>query len=102
MSRVLDDAAIEDALGGLVGWEVAGSGTPADPRTLERVLQFDSFMDGIAFVNLVAEVAEELDHHPDIAVSWTTVGLQISSHDAGGVTERCLQLARRIDDLLEA
>lgn len=101
MSQPLDGRQLDDALGALVGWEVLGGGTTADPHVIERVLDLDSFTQCIALVNLVAEVSEELGHHPDIAIAQTMVGLQITDHDAGGITETCLTLAARIDDLVE-
>jgi 4a-hydroxytetrahydrobiopterin dehydratase len=49
------------------------------------------------FVNRVAGLADERDHHPDIDIRYDTVKLRLSSHDAGGVTERDLALAQAID-----
>ena len=48
----------------------------------------------------VAVVAEELDHHPDWSNAWNRVDIDIVSHDAGGITELCVTLARRIDGLV--
>lgn len=57
------------------------------------------FAAAMAFVNRVAELAEEADHHPDISVSWNTVVLTLSTHSAGGITQLDLDLAGRIDGL---
>ena len=67
---------------------------------LTRCLEFATFMKAIEFVNEVAAVAEEIDHHPDILISWRRVTLNLSSHDVGGVTNRDLALAGRIDGLI--
>jgi len=67
---------------------------------LTRTLEFDTFMKGIEFVNQVARVAEELDHHPDIVISFRRVTLNLSSHDAGGVTDRDFALSRKIDGVI--
>ena len=58
---------------------------------------FPSFRSAIVFVNRVATIADELDHHPEIIVRFDKVILRMWSHDAGGVTERDLGLAERID-----
>ncbi len=51
------------------------------------------------FVNAVAAAANAADHHPDIAISWSRVGLTLTSHDTGGLTERDFDLAAAIDRL---
>jgi 4a-hydroxytetrahydrobiopterin dehydratase len=62
-----------------------------------------TFLDAIAFVQRVALIAEELDHHPDIDIRWRTVVLAVSTHDSGGaVTARDLALAHRVDQDLAA
>ena len=70
------------------------------PDALERDFSFEDFAGAIAFVNRVAEVAEELNHHPDIFVhGWNKVRLTFSTHDAGGLTDKDHALARRIDEV---
>ena len=54
-------------------------------------------MEGIAFVDKVAEAAEANNHHPDITIGWCKVDVTISSHDLGGVTTKCVNLATSID-----
>jgi 4a-hydroxytetrahydrobiopterin dehydratase len=70
-----------------------------EDSSLVRVITLPTFLDGIALVGAVAQVAEELDHHPDIDIRWRTVTFRLSTHSAGGVTELDLNLARRIDAL---
>jgi len=57
------------------------------------------FATGLALVNAIGAVAEELDHHPDLDLRYTAVGIRLTSHDTGGVTGRDIRLARRIDAL---
>jgi 4a-hydroxytetrahydrobiopterin dehydratase len=67
---------------------------------LRRSVQLPTFRDAVAAIGTVADVAEELDHHPDIDLRWRTLHFSLVSHSAGGVTPLDLQLARRIDTLL--
>jgi 4a-hydroxytetrahydrobiopterin dehydratase len=67
---------------------------------LQREVKLPSFRDAIAFVNAVAELAEQEDHHPDIAISYRTVTLRWTTHSAGGITDRDRELAARTDALL--
>jgi 4a-hydroxytetrahydrobiopterin dehydratase len=64
-----------------------------------RRIEFATFSDGIEFINQVARVATQIDHHPDIQISWRRVTLTLCSHDAGGITARDFALAGRIDAL---
>jgi 4a-hydroxytetrahydrobiopterin dehydratase len=68
---------------------------------LERTIEFPSFRDAIAFVTRVADLAEEANHHPDIAVSYKTVTLRWTTHSAGGITDRDYELAAKTDGLVE-
>ncbi len=69
--------------------------------SIVRELTFSSYLDGIRFVNEVAELAEKEDHHPDITIVWKTVKLSLSTHSVGGVTERDIDMASRINSLVE-
>lgn len=75
------------------------SGWTNDGQALERTFDRGSFNGAIAFVNEVAAVANRLDHHPDIALSWNEVTIRTWSHDVDAVTERDAALAREIDAL---
>jgi 4a-hydroxytetrahydrobiopterin dehydratase len=75
------------------------SGWTNDGQALERVFDRGSFNGAIAFVNEVAAVANRLDHHPDIALSWNEVTIRTWSHDVNAITERDAALAREIDAL---
>jgi 4a-hydroxytetrahydrobiopterin dehydratase len=66
---------------------------------LRQELVFADFSEAFGFLTRVAMLAEKLDHHPDVALSWNRLRLEIVSHDQGRITERCHGLARRIDQL---
>src|SRR5262245_38252298 len=89
----LPDTVLASRLASFPGWT-------RDGNAQVRQVTFSSFMDAIRFVNHVAEVAEEIDHHPDMTISYKKVTFRLSSHDAGGITERDLRLAGRIGGLL--
>ena len=70
------------------------------PDALERDFEFEDFKGAMAFVNRVADVAEDSAHHPDILVhGWNHVRLTLSTHSAGGLTENDFALAARLDEL---
>ena len=72
-----------------------------EKKHIERTFEFDDFADAIDFVNAVAEVAEEEEHHPDIDIRYNKVRLVLSTHSKGGLTELDFGLAERIDTLAE-
>ena len=72
------------------GWEYAD-------KKISKSFIFETYMDGIEFVNKMADLAERNNHHPDIAIGWCRIDVSISSHDMGGVTTKCVNLAIGID-----
>lgn len=76
----------------LRGWAVQGN-------ELTKSYSFSTFPDGISFVNRVADLAEDVGHHPDIVINYSTVTLRLSTHSEGGITRNDTDLARRIDGL---
>lgn len=68
---------------------------------LVRSIESETFALGIRLVDAVAVVADELDHHPDMDIRWTTVTFRLSSHSAGGITQNDVELAKRIDALAD-
>ncbi len=64
-----------------------------------KTYTFDTYMDSIAFINRLAEKAELANHHPDIVVNWCKIELSFTSHDQGGVTSACLEMARQSDSV---
>lgn len=94
MPTLLDDDELAAALSRMPAW----SGNHA---AICRTVELASFPAAIEVVDRVAEVAEELDHHPDIDVRWRTLTFSLSTHSAGGVTDADVGLAERIDALVE-
>ena len=84
-------AAAADLLG--AGWKLA-----PDSRALEREYRFADFATAFAWMTRVALAAERLDHHPDWSNSYNRVGVRLTTHDAGGLTERDLTLARIMEE----
>lgn len=79
---------------------LAGVDWTLDGSELRKSMTFADFEAAMAFVNRVADLAEERNHHPDIAISWNRVDLRLSTHDRGGLTELDFDLARAIDALV--
>jgi 4a-hydroxytetrahydrobiopterin dehydratase len=93
MSELLSAAEVEARLDQLPDWSSAEAGDAA----LTRTFKFDDFKAALSFVNRVGEEAERLDHHPDVDIRWNKVALTLSTHSAGGLTERDFTLAHRIN-----
>jgi 4a-hydroxytetrahydrobiopterin dehydratase len=91
----LSDIAIQRELGRLPGWSRRGD-------TLVKSFQFPAFMRGIDFVNRVAQAAEAADHHPDVDIRYTKVTCTLSTHSAGGITQKDLDLAAEIERAVAA
>jgi 4a-hydroxytetrahydrobiopterin dehydratase len=94
MAERLSDIAIQRGLGSLPGWS-----RRADVIT--KTFQFRSFLTGIDFVDAIARVAEAADHHPDIDIRYTKVVCTLSTHSAGGITQKDLDMAKEIDRVQE-
>ncbi len=86
----LTEAQIQDALKTLAGWAVKGV-------QMSKQYAFKDFMEAMAFVTRVAGLAEQADHHPDITIRYNRVILTLSTHSAGGLTEKDMALARQIE-----
>ena len=72
----------------------------ADGAAFERTYRFKDFAEAFAFLTRVAAHAEAVDHHPEFTSIWNRVDFRLTTHDAGGVTMRDVELARAIDGLL--
>jgi 4a-hydroxytetrahydrobiopterin dehydratase len=92
MSTVLSEVEVQQALHQLAGWKRNGN-------AIDRLFQFDTFAKAMEFVNQIAEAAEAVNHHPDILISYNKVTLSLLSHDSGGVTNRDIKMAARINEL---
>ncbi len=89
----LNKSEIEKKLQEVPGWQVSGQG-------IQREAIFTDFKEAMAFVNRVAELAETLDHHPDICIYYNKVVLSVFTHSEGGLTEKDFELARKINQWL--
>ena len=90
----LSDISIQRELGNLPGWSRRGD-------VITRTFQFRDFLTGIDFVSAVAKAADAADHHPDIDIRYTKVTCSLSTHSAGGITQKDLDMARKIDQAQE-
>ena len=77
------------------GWDYAH-------KKISKSFSFAAYMEGIQFVQKNAVLAEAQNHHPDINIGWCKVDISITSHDLGGVSTKCVNLALGIDNIMEA
>ncbi len=89
--RMSDDQ-IKDELHNLGGWEREGD-------ALCREFEFANFVGSVDFVNRITPLAEEMNHHPDLSISWNKVKVSLSTHSEGGITENDFKLATKIDSV---
>jgi len=88
----LTSSQIKTELASVPDWKQQGD-------SITRTFQFKDFPGAIKFVNAAAEPAEKDYHHPDIDIRWNKVTLVLSTHDAGGLTEKDFALAKKFDRL---
>jgi 4a-hydroxytetrahydrobiopterin dehydratase len=88
----LSDDDIQRRLAERPGWS-------RDGNALKRQFKFENFVGSVDFVNRITPPAEEMNHHPDLCISWNTVDISLSTHSQGGITENDFELAARIDAL---
>jgi 4a-hydroxytetrahydrobiopterin dehydratase len=86
----LDDASVTRELHSLPEWALAGG-------AITKTYRFADYSAGINFVNKVADIAERLNHHPDMHVGYRKVDVRFTTHDAGGVTKLDLTAAREVE-----
>lgn len=91
MAELLQPGEVRSALETRPGWS-------GDATAISRTVELPSFPAAITVVDRIAEIAEELDHHPDIDIRWRRLTFHCATHSAGGVTARDLDLADRIDE----
>ena len=90
MTTKLSPDEINEKMNSLSGWQLADN-------VIKKQYVFESFMPAIEFVNRVAQLAEEADHHPDITINYRRVTMALSTHSAGGLTANDFDLAPKID-----
>lgn len=93
MAERLSDDEIERRLPELSEWRRNGD-------VIERKLQFESFSDAINFINRIAPLADQADHHPEIFNVYNRVELTLTTHDAAGLTHKDFDLAAKIDSVV--
>ena len=90
MPNKLTEKETSERLSKIPGWERQGA-------EITRLYTFSDFVAAMAFVNHVADLAESMDHHPDILIQYRKVRLTLSTHSAGGLTDLDFTLAQKID-----
>ncbi len=96
MPEVLDQQRIDAAL------DARHPDWTGSPQKLRRSIEFADFPTAVEFINRIAPRCEELDHHPDLALRWRWVDVELTTHSAGGVTELDLALAEIVDEVAVA
>ena len=89
----LSNSDIQYAISDLNGWEFKNN-------AIHKIFTFESYLNSIAFINRLAEIAEEKNHHPDMVVGWCKIDVAFTSHDQGGVTTTCIDMAKKIESVL--
>ncbi|MCP6757265.1 MAG: 4a-hydroxytetrahydrobiopterin dehydratase [Fischerella sp. CENA71] len=92
MAQLLKEAEVQDLASNLSGWTVEGS-------KLQSQRQFKDFLQAMEFVNKLVEPAESTGHHPDIEISYNKVRITLTTHDAGGLTQKDFELAKEISQI---
>jgi 4a-hydroxytetrahydrobiopterin dehydratase len=87
---LLSDEEIQSRLGELEGWTREG-------QAIRKQFKLDDFKGSVDFVNRLTPFAEEMNHHPDLEISWNRVTVSITTHSEGGLTENDFELAGKID-----
>ena len=88
----LPQAELDRGLRGLPGWSVKDG-------AITKTYKHDSFAEAIVFVNAVAHLAELANHHPDIDIRYSTITISLVTHDQGGITDKDVNLAGRIEEI---
>ncbi|MFB2769245.1 4a-hydroxytetrahydrobiopterin dehydratase [Pelatocladus sp. BLCC-F211] len=92
MAQLLTEAEAQDLASNLSGWTVERS-------KLQCQRQFKDFLQAMEFVNKLVEPAESAGHHPDIEISYNKVRITLTTHDAGGLTQKDFELAKEISQI---
>ena len=93
MNQRLKEDEYEELLKSLPGWEIEGG-------QLKRVFKFESYPAGVDFAVKCGEIAETMNHHPDLLIQWRKVTVTISTHSCGGLTGLDFDFARQADALI--
>lgn len=91
----LSEAEVERRLRPLMNWRRTG-------KRIYRVVKLEGFTDGVRLLRRIAEIADEMNHHPDVSLGYGRMRISLTTHDEGGLTDRDFKLARRIERLLRS
>lgn len=92
MAQLLSESEIQEKARELPEWRVEG-------KALKCQKKFKDFVEAIAFVNQLVEPAEKSQHHPDLTISYNTVTIGLTTHDAGGLTEKDFEMAQIVSQI---
>ena len=92
MADLLNDEEIDKRLGELDGWQREGD-------KITKTFEHGDFVGSVEFVRRLTAPAEEMQHHPDLEISWDKVTVSITNHSAGGLTAADFELASKLDEL---
>lgn len=95
MVKQLSPEAVDNALGRLQGWTLS-----PDTKSIHKELKFQDFNAAWGFMTRVALLAEKMDHHPEWFNVYNRVDIRLTTHDAGGISERDITMATAMDDYL--
>ena len=90
----LSDQAVDERIRLLTGWQRSGG-------EISKTYKFNNYYETMAFVNAVAWIAHGSDHHPDLEVGYNKCKVRFSTHSAGGITQKDLESAERVEALLK-
>lgn len=94
-SEQMEEALLQDELKKVPDWSLS-----KEPNKISREFKFKNFAEALAFTNKVSEIAEAMNHHPDILLKWGSVKVDYWTHNAGGLTHMDFDAAKKIDQLI--
>lgn len=93
MSTCLSEEAVKHAVENIEGWSF-------QVKALERTIEGETYQHSLDLLYKIGQLAEDMNHHPDMTLSYKTLTIRFWSHDAGGITERDLDAAKKVNALL--
>jgi 4a-hydroxytetrahydrobiopterin dehydratase len=94
-SLVLEDGEVSELLGSLKSWQL----NQGEPKSISKEFKFKNFLEAYNFVDQIVEIAELMNHHPNIEFTWGYVKITYWTHNASGLTEMDFQAAQKIDQI---
>ena len=91
VAEMIQDDEIFRRLNEVPGWAVVGKG-------IAKVFSFERYLEGVEFAKRCGEIAEEMNHHPDLLIRWRKVRVSITTHSAGGLTGLDFEYAKRVEN----